>query len=144
MTEIVEYLRIWQGELLPRIDIYRPFKAVVILQTPPTAEWQEAVSRWLVASGCLYMMAWGEGCSSWDDSLDCANLEAWNWEGIPDHHFVMTSWHENEPLQEVLGFAKMAARAYCDIDLLCCLLIDVGPCERKDEMITAYRRAWTG
>jgi hypothetical protein len=55
------------------------------------------------------MMAWGPGCSSWDDSVDLANLEQFNFGEVPDDRFVMTTWHESEPLLEVFEFSKFTA-----------------------------------
>ena len=52
------------------------------------------------------MMAWGVECSSWDDSVDHANLEKFGFAEIPDDHFVMTTWHDREPVTEVFWFAK--------------------------------------
>jgi hypothetical protein len=141
VTDKAEYFRIWEGQPLPAIDTFRPFKCVVIIQSPPSPEWQAAVSDWLVASGCLFMMAWGEGCSSWDDSVDYANLEAWNWGEIPEHSFVMTTWHDDEPLSEVLGFARVAAHQG-HVDTPICLLIDIGAETRREQMLRDYEQAW--
>ena len=51
-------------------------------------------------------MAWGPGCSSWDDSVDIANLMDYDFGDIPDDKSVMTTWHDDEPLTEVFHFAK--------------------------------------
>lgn len=124
---------------MPIVSDYRRFKAVVI-QAAPSQCWQAVVSRWLVSGGCLYMIAWGEGCSSWDDSVDHANLEDWDYGDIPDKHLVMTIWHEHEPLCDALGFARVAAW-HSDVDLQHCLLIDVGAAERP-ELLRNYELAW--
>jgi len=42
-------------------------------------------------------------------AFDCANLEVFDFGDIPDSEFVMTTWHENEPLLEDCWFAKEAA-----------------------------------
>jgi hypothetical protein len=141
MTDKVEYLRISEGEPLPAIDAFGPFKCVIIIQSPPSIEWQASVSDWLVASGCLFIMAWGEGCSSWDDSVDYANIDAWNGQEIPDDSFVMTTWHDDEPLSDVLGFARVAAHQGL-VDTPICLLIDIGVENRRDQMLRDYEQAW--
>ena len=137
MNGPVEYVRVWQGEELPRISHLRPFKDVVIIQSPPDEDWQDLASEWLVASGCLYMMAWGEGCSSWDDSVDWANLREWGYEEVPEEHHVMTTWHEDEPLEEVFWFACYAA-SNGEVAFGCTVLVDVGPEDRRAEMISRY------
>jgi hypothetical protein len=70
-------------------DGARPFRAVVVVEEPVSAEWRAVASRWLVDADCLYMMAWGHECSLWDDSVDFANLEVFNFGEVPDRNFVM-------------------------------------------------------
>ena len=92
--------------VLPPELIGPPFRAAVVVESDVSREWQNEVSDWLVRSGCLYMMAWGNDCSSWDDSVDWANIEAFGFGEIPQDKFVMSTWHANEPLQEVFWFSK--------------------------------------
>ena len=37
------------------------------------------------------------------------SIAAFNFGEIPERHFVMTTWHEHEPLEEVFWFAKNSA-----------------------------------
>jgi hypothetical protein len=105
----MEYLQLRNNEILPQIKTQRPFKCVVIISSPVSQAWQAKVSQWLVDSGCLYMMAWGNDCNSWDDSVDYANIEQFQNQEIPPESFVMTTWHESESLSEVFEFCKHAA-----------------------------------
>ena len=73
---------------MPDVGDLKPFKAIVVIEDRPTPEWETQASKWLVDSGCLYMMAWGEDCSSWDDSVDWANLETFDFGDIPDDEDV--------------------------------------------------------
>ncbi len=41
--------------------------------------------------------------------LIAPTLEVFDFGDIPDSEFVVTTWHENEPLQEDFWFAKEAA-----------------------------------
>lgn len=102
----MEYLQLRNNEELPQIKTPHPFKCVVIIDASISQEWQVNVSKWLVNSGCLYMMAWGNDCSSWDDSVDYANIEQFENQEIPPESFVMTTWHESESLSEVFEFCK--------------------------------------
>jgi hypothetical protein len=106
----VDYLRIAEDEPLPDLGAFGPFRAVVVIEADYSPEWQELVSKWLVAGGCLYMLAWGKDCATWDDSVDYANIEAFDSGDIPADQFVYTTWHENQPLDEVLWFAQFAAK----------------------------------
>src|SRR3546814_2317896 len=69
-----EYFHLRPGHSPPELH-GAPYRAVVIIEAPVTAEWRSLVSAWLVKSGCLYMMAWGPDCSLWDDSVDYARSE---------------------------------------------------------------------
>ncbi len=52
------------------------------------------------------MMAWGVNCSQWDDSVDMANIEEFNFGEIPEDRFIMTTWHTDAALAEVFWYSK--------------------------------------
>lgn len=87
---------------------FAPFRALLIVEAPVSDSWQAAVSDWLVQSGCLYMLAWGIDCSSWDDAVDMANLKRFDYGDVPDDQFVMTTWHADESVREAMSFSKLA------------------------------------
>src|SRR4051812_38093064 len=82
MIDQVQYLCLAPEAVLPILSQQRPFLALVLVRDEVTADWQWAVSKWLVASNCLNMAAWGVECSSWDDSVDYANLEEFSYGDI--------------------------------------------------------------
>lgn len=63
------------------------------------------LSSEIVAAGCRYALCAGLNCAAWDDSIDFAHLETDPNFDPPDETFVMTTWHENESVAEVLEFA---------------------------------------
>lgn len=87
----------------------QPCRIVVVVEQEVSSEWQAQISKWIVDTGCLYMMAWGKNCSSWDDSVDYANLEDHNFGDIPEDKFVMTTWHEDEPVEEAFWYCRYVA-----------------------------------
>ncbi|MFP5393524.1 MAG: hypothetical protein ACLGI6_18580 [Gammaproteobacteria bacterium] len=103
------YLHLPPDGELPQIDALAPFLAVVLVETEVVQIWQWEVSRWLVESGCRYMQAWGHECSTWDDAVDEANLERFNYDDIPDEEAVVTTFHDDEDMEEVFWFAKNRA-----------------------------------
>jgi len=131
------YVRISPSGELPDIQKHATFRAVVILDGEYDQDWQTKVSRWLVDSGCLCLMAWGPNCETWDDSVDHANLDAFDWGEIPDDKFVMTSWHENETLEDVFWFCQFCAENP-DFGLGDTLLIHVGERDRGEEFYTLF------
>jgi len=118
----------------------KPFRSVVIIEEDVTAEWREAVSKWLVESGCLYMMAWGKDCSYWDDSVDHASLEGFNYGEVPEDKFVMTTWHENEPLEDVFFFSKNNG-FHPTVELENTLLLHISGTNKGNQFINGYAGA---
>jgi hypothetical protein len=134
------YLRLEPEAVLPALDPHRAFLALVIIRDEVTPDWQWAVSKWLVESGCLNMAAWGIECSSWDDSVDFANLEEFSYGDIPEDRFVMTSWHEHDTLDEVIEFVKHSP-VHPMIVLTEALIIDISREDHEAEVIAAWGRA---
>jgi hypothetical protein len=140
MSDPVEYLRILEGEPLPDVREYAPFRAVVVIDAAFSQAWQAEVSAWLVESGCLYMMAWGSDCSSWDESVDYANRDQFDDGEIPDEHFVMTTWHDGQTLDDVFWQAQFAS-THGTILLGQTLIIHIAPSDRSDEMFARFLAA---
>ena len=69
-----------------------------------TADEQSGLSDELVKRGCRYAVCAGSDCSSWDDSIDMAYLATDPGYAPPDDRFVMTTWHDDEPLGDVAEF----------------------------------------
>lgn len=122
------------------MDGAKPFRAVLVLQESVASDWQDHVSEWLVQSGCLYMMAWGVRCASWDDSVDWANHTVTGLDDIPDDQFVMTTWHSDEPLSETFWYAGVVAH-HPTRSLDRVVIIDIGPANREAEMLGGYEAA---
>lgn len=86
-------------------------------------------------------MAWGLDCSLWDDSIDFANIDKFDPEGIPDGQFVMTTWHDGETLEEVLFFARFNSLvSYDGKELSELLVLDMGQGNREAEVRGIYER----
>jgi len=143
VTDPVHYFRILEGEPPPGLSQYAPFRAVVVIDAPYSASWQDQVRDWLVESGCLYMCAWGPGCASWDDSVDYAQIRKYP-DGASEDDFVMTTWHENETLEEVFWYAGFcASHPFRRLDTV---IIDISTRHRADELLRCFEEAqrWTG
>jgi len=73
-----------------------------------TNDWRNQCSDWIVKSKqCYWALAWGYECSIWDDALDYSYLEFCNYD-LPedDDYNFMTTWHENQTLEDVREFAE--------------------------------------
>jgi hypothetical protein len=135
----IDYLHLKPGQTPPEMR-GGPFKAVVVIDEPVASEWRHLVSAWLVRCGCLYMMAWGPDCSLWDDSVDHANLAEFDYADIPDDKFVMTTWHDKEPLSEALWYAAHNAH-HPDVVLRRTLIVDIAQGDRRKQLLAEYDQA---
>ena len=134
---MLQYFSIRDGEELESLDKSRPFKCVVLVSQGVSKTWQHKVSERLVADGCLYMIAWGNNCSSWDDSVDIANIEQFFPHDIPEENFVMTTSHDDETLEDVLHFAKFSA-VHPTIELKNVVVLDIGSSGREELIQTIF------
>ncbi len=137
---MTQYLHLPPGAALPEVGWPRPYKAVVLVEADVDADWQSVVSAWLIRTGCLFMMAWGTNCETWDDSVDHACLERYDYGDVPEEELVLTTWHPEESLADVLFFAKHAAR-HGARDLSHVVLLHIAPMAKEAEVLDAYARA---
>jgi hypothetical protein len=140
---MVEYLLLKNEVELPDISNLRPYRAVVVIEKQVSQEWQNKISDWLVQTGCLFMMAWGIKCSTWDDSVDWALLDEFNFKEIPEESNIMTSWHEDESLEEVFSFAKKCVHdnGSPDVVLKDTLILHIGDSNREDQFKEMFNDA---
>ena len=137
--ETLLYVHLPSGSELPTLPSDQAFRGVLIVEAPVTVQWQDRVSKWLVDSGCLDMMAWGPGCSSWDDSVDWANIESFESGDIPEDRFVLTTWHEGQSLEEAFDFCKACAK-HPVVPLPVVMLIHIAEQERETELRERFNR----
>ena len=137
--ETLLYVHLPSGSELPTLPSDQAFRAVLIVEAPVSVQWQDRVSKWLVDSGCLYMMAWGLGCRSWDDSVDWANIESFESGDIPEDRFVLTTWHEGQSLEEVFDFCKACAK-HPVVPLPVVMLIHIAEQDRETELRERFNR----
>lgn len=140
MIANARYLHLLPGAPLPDLGPQPPFLAFVLVRADVEPDWQWAVSKWLVASGCLSMAAWGIDCTSWDDSVDYANLEAFSYRDIPEDFAVMTSWHEKDSLEDAFFFARHVA-FHPTRELEFALILDISAIDREAGALEMWARA---
>lgn len=140
--EPVEYIHLPAGAVLPE-TCSKLRRVVILIEEKVDPAWQDAVSRWIVGSGCLYMMAWGRDCSSWDDSVDHANLARFDYGDVPDDEFVMTTWHDKEPLHEVFFHARMCA-FHPTIEMPLLTILDVREDARESAILALHQAVKSG
>jgi hypothetical protein len=139
-TELT-YIHLPPGSPFPELSCLRS-RVVVVVDAEVSPEWQMLASKWIIDIGCLYMMAWGIDCSSWDDSVDYAHLEQYeyDYEQIPEDDFVLTTWHDNLPLAEVFGYAK-AGLEHPHFELNRTIILDITKDNRSTQIIQEFIEA---
>lgn len=135
----VEYIHLPAGSEFP-VVVPTARKVIVLVEHEVEADWQAEVSRKIIESGCLYMMAWGQDCSSWDDSVDMALLEKFEFKDIPDEHHVWTSWHNDEPMKEVFWFSNHCAR-HDKVELSLTTILHIAAEPDRDGLLQKYKES---
>jgi hypothetical protein len=138
--KILTYLQLPPGSEPPALDHLAPFLAIVLSEEESSELWQAEIARWLVASGCRFMLAWGKDCDAWQDMVDDANLEAFDYEDVPEQNVVMTTRHEDEEREEVFWFARHRA-AHPSHSFKATVILDISTVGRKDEIEAEYMDA---
>ena len=137
---MADYVHIAPGATLPDLSRHAPFRAVVVLEFPLTPEERGRIAAWLVKSGCLYMMAWGIGCSEFHDDVDMASLAEFDFRRVPDDRHIMTTWHDNLPLEEPFWFAHYCA-LHSHVELRATLLLHVAAKSDEQAMLNRFEAA---
>lgn len=112
MTPIVraDNRDVWFGRLERPFAFESPFggqEFVLLLVTAGggvTAGEQAAICDQIVRQGCRYAVCAGPDCELWHDNLDDAFLSTDPNFDPPEEREMMTSWHDGEPLVDVVWF----------------------------------------
>ena len=133
---MVEYIHLPAGADLPEIE-HGPRRLVVIAEQAVLTDYMDAVSDWIVQSGCLYMMAWGIACEQWHDSVDYAYLAHHDFGEVADDRFMITTWHDDESLNEVFWF-DLACAFHPTVELNLTTLVHIAPEPQSGEILVQY------
>jgi hypothetical protein len=97
-------------QLLSPYNFPAPFDwgefAAWILSADPALEpaAQFNIATALIDAGCRFAVSSGYNASSWDDAVDYAYILRHPGPDVDPTNFVMTSWHDDESLDEVAEF----------------------------------------
>lgn len=73
---------------------------LIIGTTVASAKQRYQIALNIVNSRCQYVVTFGHDCELWHDSID----ESCQDDTTPHGRFLMTTWHDNEPLDDVVDF----------------------------------------
>jgi hypothetical protein len=135
----LRYLHLTPGAALPELHL-PPFIAIVLADDEVPETWMWDASRWLVAAGCRYLLAWGKACEAWNEAVDEAFQEAVDYDDVAPERQVLTASFEDEDMEEVFWFARHRA-AHPGGALNATLVLHLAPASRKDEIEALYAQA---
>lgn len=111
ITKTDEY-DLWVSQVCRPFKFSMPFDGqdfallLVVADRAITDDERDAVSKEIILQGCRYAVCTGHQCSNWNDSIDHAFLGSSPDFSPPAERFVMTTWHEDEPLEDVVHYFR--------------------------------------
>ncbi len=126
--------------LPPALTLIAPNKVVVLAEHAVETAWQNALCDWLVSSGCRYAMAWGVDATVWDDAFDWADLDYQGLDTWDESKMVMTTWHDDEPMNEVFWFCHKGA-LHSNFEFLAAYIVHIADEPRETEILRCYHEA---
>jgi hypothetical protein len=136
----LHYLHLPPDTDLPALTLPAPFLAIVLVEDEVTETWMWETARWLVASGCHYVLAWGRACDTWREAVDDAAEEAADYEDVPDERRVLSTAHEDDDMDEVFWFARHRA-VHPALPLETTLIVHIADAPRREDIERAYAQA---
>jgi hypothetical protein len=136
----IRYLHLTPDSDLPALEGLSQSKVVLVIEAEVAEMTMWETSRTLVASGCLYALAWGDQCEAWREAIEDASLEASDYDDVPAERQVISTAHEDEELSEAFWFAKHRA-VHPAHELRDTLILHIAATPRRDEIEAEYREA---
>lgn len=109
MHALPSYLQLRPDTDLPEFGQPAPSMVILVSEAACDDMWRWEVARALAASGCRYLLAWGVDCAAWHDAIDDAADEALDYAEPTPEQALISTWHEDEELEEVFWFARHRA-----------------------------------
>jgi hypothetical protein len=81
------------------------------------------IANWALDQGAVYLCAWGPDCERVHDIIDEVLVD--RNPGETDEDVIMTTWHDDETLEEALWFAVNNAFAVGNYEQTCMTLVTV-------------------
>ena len=77
---------------------------VCVVDETVSEDERASISEAIVAAKCRYAVCWGYECSEWDTAIDYAHIATDPNFDPPNDAFVMTTWHDAEPIEDAIEF----------------------------------------
>ena len=128
----VDYVKFDRDKPLPGDLGFSDFKCIVLLSGRLDQAHMDNIINWLLDEGAVYVMAHGQDCEKFHDNVDDAVMALGE-----ESRFVITTWHNEEPVSEVLWSGKHCAD-HPDFDSNRVVIVDTSSVSRRAEMLLLY------
>lgn len=106
MFKILKEISISEGVLPPVYPIQVPHYVLLLCRGDVDPDWQCEVAKWIVHSTATTVAAWGPHTTKWDDAIDWALILEQHEGRLDPNRFVLTAWHDHEPIEDTLEFLE--------------------------------------
>lgn len=77
------------------------YALLLVISSPSITQKQRVrMALEIVSSRCQYALTYGHDCEDWHDAIDTACFD----DGVPEGRFLMTTWHNDESINDVVDF----------------------------------------
>lgn len=103
---------LWICVLERPFEFFSPFPdqeyalLLISVATDTTHTEKDNLTRKIVETRCRYAVCTGHACELWHDYIDEAFVDSAPNFDPPNSRFVMTTWHEDEPVEDVVEFFR--------------------------------------
>jgi hypothetical protein len=73
---------------------------LVVASDSVSDDQRDQIASDVVRSSCQYALTFGPQCEAWHDAIDSACFH----DGVTKDRFLMTTWHSEEPIEDVVDF----------------------------------------
>lgn len=143
---MIYYQFVFKGSAVKIPPEFTQYKCLILNEYKIDEEYRWTVREHLVETGCRWMLAWGIDGTLWDDSVDLVEINKFLPEIVgPDDEFVLTTWHDNDTLEEVIHFTKFGAvETYDAKPLHDVVIIDLSEVNREEYISGLYSKMEQG
>lgn len=118
---------------LPDAPPVSPFRAIIVSEESISEEQRKLVSDWLVSSGCVMMMVWGEDSSSWEHQVLQSKWEAIESGLVAENFHIMILCFPDEPLSDMFLISGSGVDMASNV-----LILHISSTDKKDELLAEY------
>ncbi|MBL4786889.1 MAG: hypothetical protein JKY49_15860 [Cohaesibacteraceae bacterium] len=134
VDNMIKYVSLIDQGDLPKLGDLKSFTCIILIGESTPVAHQLEICKWLVDSGCKWIMAFGQDCEIWHDT-SCSVVADMTSDTTAGQN-IMTTSHRDQTIDEVLALAKLSMQKFDNI-----LMLDVGEDGNQDMLQTLFDEA---